>query len=535
MFIHRLSVGILSLMFSSSLAHAQGFLLYQKNGAAAQDGSGRSVASAGDVNRDGKADFIVGAFNAAPRDLNGSGAGAASVYSGANGTLLYQKSGAVAGDLFGFSVAGAGDVNGDGFSDFIVGAHASDGGAGAAFVYSGATGALLYEKHGVAGDLLGYSVASAGDVNGDGKSDFIVGAPFASPGGFSFFNAGSVYVYSGATGAVLYQKDGAAAGDLQGYCVGSAGDVNNDGKADFIIGAPQAHIGSFVNNVGAAYVYSGADGALLYEKDGAATGDLFGTSVASAGDVNGDSRNDFIVGCNNAAPGGRTSAGSAFIYSGSTGGLLYQKDGAVAGDNFGYSVGAAGDVNNDGKADVIIGANSADPGGRNSAGRVYVYSGSTGSELFHRDGSAAGDQLGISVAAAGDVNGDGKSDVIMGASGASPAVLPSAGSAYVVSAVDPTVAVQEEVVTESGFALSALAPNPARGHALLSYVLPRTSAIRLSLFDIRGREVALLWQGERSAGAHHEILDSSHIASGIYFLRLNAPGVRLQRRVVILD
>lgn len=304
------------------------------------------------------------------------------------------------------------------------------------FSFSSASGqfTLLYQKNGAAAsDFFGRSVSSAGDVNGDGKADFIIGAYNTAPRDINGIGAGSAYVYSGVDGALLFQRNGAAAGDLLGYSVASAGDVDGDGKADFIIGAPQAHVGSFINNIGSAYVYSGATGALLYQKDGATTGDLFGTSVASSGDLNRDGKSDFIVGANNAQPGGLTSAGSAFVYSGATGALLYQKNGAAAFDNFGYSVASAGDVNGDGKPDFIIGANVADPGGLTSAGSAYLYSGTTGALLLQKDGATTGDQLGISVASAGDVNGDGRADFIIGAHAASPGGLFNAGSAYVYS------------------------------------------------------------------------------------------------------
>jgi hypothetical protein len=326
------------------------------------------------VDGDGKADFIVGASSSNPGGL--SNAGSAYVYSGATGALLYQKNGAAAGDGLGNSVAGAGDVNSDGNTDFIVGAKFADPGglnaAGSAYVYSGATGALLYQKNGAAAiDHFGESVAGAGDMNGDGKADFIVGASVADPGGLS--GAGSAYVYSGATGALLYQKNGAAAGDLLGISVGGAGDINGDGKADFIVGASVANPGG-LSAAGSAYVYSGATGALLYQKNGAAAGDHFGESVAGAGDVNGDGKADFIIGAWRADLGGLFDAGSAFLYSGASGSLLYQKNGVAANDNLGFSVAGGGDVDADGKADFIIGASLADPGGLNAAGSAYVIS-----------------------------------------------------------------------------------------------------------------------------------------------------------------
>ena len=122
--------------------------------------------------------------------------------------------------------------------------------------------------------------------------------------------------------------------------------------------------------------------------------------IVVAGDVNGDGKTDFIVGAHAADPGGRSAAGSAYVYSGAGGVLLYQRDGGAAGDQFGYSVSAAGDVNGDGKADFIVGAHAADPGGRSAAGSAYVYSGAEGSILHQRDGETAGDQFGTSVGGA---------------------------------------------------------------------------------------------------------------------------------------
>ena len=179
-------------------------------------------------------------------------------------------------------------------------------------------------------------VVVAGDVNGDGKSDFIVGAPYADPGGRA--DAGSAYVYSGADGSILYQRDGGAAYDNFGLSVSTAGDVNGDGKDDFIVGAHQADPGGR-DRAGSAYVYSGADGSLLYQRNGGAAYDNFGLSVSTAGDANGDGKDDFIVGAILANPGGKGDAGSAYVYSGADGALLDQRDGEAANDQFGYSVG----------------------------------------------------------------------------------------------------------------------------------------------------------------------------------------------------
>jgi hypothetical protein len=175
--------------FLSIPAAAEYNTLYQKQGLVSSDQLGRSVAGAGDVNGDGVVDFIVGAAGANPNGVNH--AGSAYVYSGADGTLLYQKDGFGRSDEFGWAVAGTGDVNGDGRDDFIIGARFADPdtltNAGKAYVYSGMDGSLLYEKDGLGkNDEMGFSVAGAGDLNGDGKSDFIVGARLARPAGGRF-------------------------------------------------------------------------------------------------------------------------------------------------------------------------------------------------------------------------------------------------------------------------------------------------------------------------------------------------------------
>ena len=358
------------------------------SGDTAGDRFGYSVSMAGDVDGDGRADFIVGAYLDDPAG-GGTDAGSAYVFSGADGSLLNRRTGDTAGDHFGFSVSGAGDVNGDGRADFIVGAWVDDpagGGtdAGSAYVFSGADGSLLYQVTGdTAGDLFGVSVSGAGDVNDDGKADFIVGAHGDDPAGGGN-DAGSAYVFSGADGSLLYQVSGDTGGDRFGISVSGAGDVSGDGRADFIVGAYQDDPAGGGNNAGSAYVYSGADGSLLYQVSGDTAIDFFGYSVSGAGNVNGDGKADFIVGARFDDPvGGGNDAGSTYVFSGAGGSLLYQRIGDTAGDSFGFSVSGAGDVNGDGKADFIVGAHLDDPaGGGSDAGSAYVYSGADGSLLY---------------------------------------------------------------------------------------------------------------------------------------------------------
>ncbi|MBN2491129.1 MAG: FG-GAP repeat protein [Planctomycetes bacterium] len=288
----------------------------------------------------------------------------------------------------------------------------------------------------VAGDYLGYSVDGAGDVNRDGYADLIAGANRADPGGRT--NAGQATVFSGKDGSVLYTFNGVAASDGFGDAVGGAGDVNKDGYADVIVGAYNADPGGLVN-AGQATVFSGKDGSVLYTFNGLVAGDWFGHSVRGAGDVNNDGYPDLIVGACIASPGGLSSAGQVTVFSGKDGSVLHTFNGLAAGDWLGRSVAGAGDVNRDGYADLICGAHQADPGGRGNAGQATVFSGKDGSVLYTFNGLVAGDTFGYSVAGVGDVDRDGFPDLLVGANAADPGGLANAGQATVFSGKDGSV------------------------------------------------------------------------------------------------
>jgi hypothetical protein len=371
-------------------------------GAAIYDQFGHGVASAGDVNGDGYADVIVGAH---ANGAGGVGAGAVYVYVGGNtmdNTADVTITGAVVNEMFGWTVASAGDVNGDGYSDVMVGTPVSPG---SVYVYLGGNPMNTVADvtmTGGAGDYLGSSCSSAGDVNGDGYTDVIAGAASNDAGGT---NAGRAYVYLGGSSmnnVADITMTGAAANDYLGCWVASAGDVNGDGYADVIVGAYGNDTGGA--DAGAAYVYLGAssmDDVADVTMTGATAGDWFGYRVASAGDVNGDGYSDVIVGVPRNDAGG-TDAGRAYVYQGGSAMnnvVDVTMTGAAAGDNFGFSVASAGDVNGDGYADVIVGAYYNDLAFAN-AGAAYVYQG--GSSMNNvadvtMTGAAADDWLGYSV------------------------------------------------------------------------------------------------------------------------------------------
>ncbi len=505
-------------------------LVHQINGQTFTEQVGYSVAGISDVDGDGKADFIIGA------PIADSG-GAASVYSGGTGSLIYRKNGN-SGYFFGASVAGIGDINGDGTSDFIIGAPCASFGFhcdGAAFIYSGINGSQLYQINGGTEDILGSSVAGAGDVTGDGISDFIIGAPGVDSG--SVLNVGAAYVYSGANAAMIYEKYGTSQDEAFGYAVSKAGDVNGDGKGDFIVGVPSASPGG-LTNAGSVFVYSGDDGTLLFQINGTSTGDELGRSVTGMADINGDGKPEFLMGAPLADPEGRIDAGSGFIYSGATGTLLHQINGVTAADGLGNSVAGLNDVDGDGSVDFIVGAVLADPGGRSAAGSAYVYSGLDGSLIFQVDGDSAGDNLGWSAAGVGDITGDGGDEVIIGAPNADPSGFLYAGSAYIYG-LTPTDAPEEKSNRPGRFELSQNYPNPFNPTTTIRYFLPKGEKITLEIFNLLGERVKVLLEVEQTAGAHTAVWDGKDkngksLPSGIYFYRLKSNTFSETKKMIFL-
>jgi len=498
-------------------------LLYRKDGPGIGASLGQLVVGGKRVDGDGWNDFII----AVPAIA------AVFVYSGVNGALLFRKDFATGQHGFGASAALVGDCNGDGRSEFIIGApDAAPLNAGAAFVYSGADGSLLYEYDGdpesnKQGSRLGYSVAEAGDVNADGKADFIIGSPnWREPLLESFL--GKATVFSGATGGELYTIYGSKNGDQFGYKVNTAGNINGDTNTDFMISAPGADPGG-LSEAGSVYVYSGLNGNLLYQKNGSAANERFGGwSMDGGGDLNGDGRADFIIG----APQANSFAGSVYVYSGLNGNLLYQKNGAAANDHFGYSVAVAEDTDEDGLDDFLVGSPDADPGGRTDAGSCYVYSGYDGSTLGRFDGSSAGDYLGSSVDGCGLVKPQKSGYLsagafILGAPGTDFGGLGSSGSGYVFRfkiSVFPIIKRVDPGSLPQVFHLEQNYPNPFNPTTLINYALPVDASVSLAVFDVLGRRVAQLVEGRVEAGYHIVELNASGLASGLYFYRITATG-----------
>ncbi|MCK4421240.1 FG-GAP repeat protein, partial [candidate division WOR-3 bacterium] len=394
---------------------------------------GISVSTAGDVNGDGFSDVIVGANSYTVDQAN---EGIANVYHGSTTGLSttpdWTGESNQVNASFGFSVSTAGDVNGDGYSDVIIGALYYDNGEtdeGRAYVYFGSSTGLSslpdwIDEPNQEAAYYGWSVSTAGDVNGDGYSDVIVGAPYYDNGET---NEGAAFVYFGSSSGLSITPDWTGESDQAdsryGYSVSTAGDVNGDGCSEVIVGAFYYDNGEY--DEGAAFVYYGSSTGLSSTPDWTGESNqidaYYGRSVSTAGDVNGDGYSDIIVGANH-YNNVELNEGRAFVYYGSSSGLSTTPDWTGEpnqGDaEYGWSVSTAGDVNGDGYSDVIIGVWYYTNGETNE-GAAFVYYGSpdslSSSPDWMDESNQADAYFGVSVSTAGDVNGDGYSDVIVGA------------------------------------------------------------------------------------------------------------------------
>lgn len=591
---------------------------------------GTVIDGAGDVNGDGYGDVIVTApfYDGLATDDGRAYIYYGSI-GGLSTTAAWSASSGQNSGRFGSSAASAGDVNGDGFGDVVIGMSGRTNGQtseGAAILYLGSPAGLTDLTVSWEGNQVdaqnGFAVAGAGDVNGDGYDDVVSGAPFYDNGQT---DEGVVFVFFGDPDGVSFGYsqilEANQAGARFGSSVASAGDVNGDGYSDVIVGAPRWANGD--TQEGAIFVYLGSPSGLVTTPqrviEGSGPNRNFGTSVACAGDVDVDGYSDVIVG----APGaGANGEGVVYLYrglpTGTAGSPSWSRtgDGGASGGSFGWSVAGCGDIDGDGYSDIGVG----DPDWTNPStfeGRAYVFGGNRHDSnnvfsglnrkliSYRTDFSAPIALRGISdavdsfrfivvgrtPAGRGDVRVAYESRPFGESWGTnvdrtpwtdSGAVLVSDGSATaigaLVSGLDGNTRYQYRVRTESdspyfprtpwitphgnaateadlrtGFDPADVAtdegisgrlrfqgafPNPLTEQTHLRFSLEEAADVTLTLHDVTGRQVARLAEGRFDAGVHSIGWDGTgahgrRLASGVYFARFEAVGEVHQGRVLI--
>lgn len=500
--------------------HAQALSLISPDPTAR--GSFSRVGGVPDADGDGVGDLLVGA-----RNENGD-AGRAYLFSGATGALLHTLAppASVVSVDFGVATAGIPDVDGDGRGDVAVASRGGDG-EGRVDLFSGATGTLIRaflspdpEPNG----LFGIWLAGIEDLDGDGRGDVILSGTRETGG-----PAGRprVYVVSGATGDLLYtltSPDPTATALL--IQVASVPDVDGDGRPDVLVGSSLA-IGT-PESAGRVDLFSGATGAPIRAFK-SPDPEVFGAFNAVTGvpDVDGDGRGDVVIGAQN-EDGGAEDAGRAYVFSGATGALLHtlaspqpEVDGA-----FGAFVTDIGDYDGDGTTDVAVAASQED-GGAEGAGRVYVFSAATGALVatLSSPNPAFGGQFGTRIAGVPDAAGRG--GLLVGAEFEDGGAEFS-GRAYLFR----NVATADDDGPDAGLPFS-LAPNPTWGRTRLTLTLDRPDRIRIRLLDALGRDLGHVAERDLGVGTHVVDLPLDGLAPGIVVVRVETGGVVRSRLLTV--
>lgn len=354
------------------------------------------IAGVGDINGDGTGDFLVGDPFSTQMVAN--------IYSGSDLSVLRSYSNGGLGK-FGNFVANAGDTNNDGVSDYLIACpDLTVNGmqwAGEVYLYSGASGSLIFTLQGQStGQHIGH-VGAAGDIDADGYDDFFVGATTEDWGGFS--DAGVLYIYSGRTRQVLYQTHGNSDYAFWGRSFGGGFDLNQDGYGDFIAGSGDDNI---------AIVYSGIDGSVMYTYLASNLSDRLGNAVCLTPDINNDGFPDFAISSFHKAVAGVDGVGEVHLYSGADGSILHILAGESFFDSFGEGIAYVGDVDGNGNPDLAVGSPGTNTLGMINCGSVQVFDMVTGNRIQYAAGSGTDRLLGEHVSWIGDTTGDGKDNVL---------------------------------------------------------------------------------------------------------------------------
>lgn len=393
---------------------------------------------------------------------------------------------------FGDAVGDAGDVDGDGVPDLLVGSSFEDVAglvdAGRAYLFSGASGDLLFTLQSpqpMPQGNFGDSVLGLGDLTGDGVPDFVVGASSETPPGGDGF-AGRVHAFSGADGTLIYTAISPTPSEFGGFGVRLAAspDLSGDGIADFLAAAPTEHVGA-LDRAGRVYAVSGADGTVVqtYVSPSAESFGRFGVGISGAGDLDADGVPDLVAGTASEDDGALPFSGRAHVLSGATGAPIYtfvspdpQESGL-----FGEAVVGGRDLSGDGVPDLLVGAPEETPaGGPGSAGQAHLFSGADGAHLFSIVAPGGGDpgaRFGAVLTLTGDLDADGLADMLITAPRASPGnSAPSTGRAYTFSGADGAALYTlrspgEQPDNSSLFGEAAVAVADVDGDAIADFLL----------------------------------------------------------------
>ena len=525
--------GLLSFELQSPYPQPLGFFGYAASGVP-------------DVDGDRRGDLLVGAWGeGAPPPYR---AGRAYIFSGSSGLLLHtlRSPNEEFGSHFGSAVAGVPDIDGDEQGDVLVGAEGEDIFTGRAYVFSGASGLLLHTLESPFPDLFarfGVSVAGVPDTDGDGRGDLLVGAP-----SFNFDvlrGAGQAYLFSGASGALLRMFASPTEEDFSyfGSSVSGVADVDGDGRGDLLIGAVGEDPGDSPSEAGRAYLFSGASGALLYalRSPNEEEESYFGSSVAGVPDTDGDGRGDLLVGATGEEPSGSPeSAGRVYLFSGAntssglslsampTTPLTVAAGGSVS---FAYTVTnhmpqpATGDLFFAARRGGGVVASGIVTSGTLAAGQAVTRT------LTQRVPGGAppgtyGYTLHVGRFPATVLASEAFSVEVTGATQSLP---PAFEGGWSVTATDWDMAAAEQQAA----AVTAY-PNPFRRHTQIGFVLAEAVDVRLAVYDVLGREVAVLVEGRREAGRHAAGFEAAGLPSGVYLWRLETNGRTETGRLTLL-